>query len=247
MRSLVYKTEGEGFPLLFLHGFLEDLRMWEFLPTSHLKFKKIFLDLPGHGSSTILEGTPSITAIAGLIINELKQLGIDKFHVVGHSMGGYVALELAKFGVVEKIVLLNSNIWEDSAQKKKDRDRVVSIVKTSKDLFIKEGIKSLFAQPGCYENEILTLVDYAKKYPVEGIVYATLAMKNRLNHQKVCTELGTKLLVIQGENDESTPLQIMKALLPKENQLYLIPGIGHMSYIESPELVIQKLETFFAE
>ena len=247
MRSLVYKTEGEGFPLLFLHGFLEDLRMWDFLPTSQLKFKKIFFDLPGHGSSSVLEDSPSIASIAVLIINELKQLGIDNFHVVGHSMGGYVALELAKYGVVEKLVLLNSNFWEDSEQKKKDRDRVVKIVNTSKDLFINEGIKALFAQPHCYENEIRTLVDYAKMYPVEGIIYATLAMKNRLNQIKVCVDLREKLLVIQGENDQSTPLQSMKELLPKENLLYVIPGIGHMSFIESPELVIQKLVTFFTD
>jgi pimeloyl-ACP methyl ester carboxylesterase len=72
-------------------------------------------------------------------------------------------------------------------------------------------------------------------------------MKNRLNQIKVCVDLREKLLVIQGEKDQSTPLQSMKDLLPKENLLYVIPGIGHMSYIESPELVTQKLEMFFSE
>ena len=72
-------------------------------------------------------------------------------------------------------------------------------------------------------------------------------MKNRRNQLKVCVELGAKLLVIQGEKDQSTPLQMMSELLPKENQLFVISGIGHMSYIESSELVLQKLESFLAD
>jgi pimeloyl-ACP methyl ester carboxylesterase len=104
----------------------------------------------------------------------------------------------------------------------------------------------LFASPINYENEINTLITWAKEIPVDGIVYATQAMKNRRNQLKVCVELGAKLLVIQGEKDQSTPLQMMSELLPKENQLFVITGIGHMSYIESPELVIQKLESFLS-
>ena len=247
MHKLKFKIEGEGFPLLFLHGFLEDSRMWDFLSTSHLNSKRIFVDLPGHGGSSVPIGTPSIAHFAEIISEKLKELGVENFHVIGHSMGGYVALELARMGHVEKLVLLNSNFWEDSVQKKKDRDRVVNIVQKSKDLFVQEGIKGLFASPINFENEINTLITWAKEIPVDGIVYATQAMKNRRNQLKVCVELGAKLLVIQGEKDQSTPLQMMSELLPKENQLFVITGIGHMSYIESPELVIQKLESFLSE
>lgn len=247
MHNLKIKIEGEGFPLLFLHGFLEDLRMWEYLPTSDMEFKKIFIDLPGHGGSSTPIGVPSIARIAEIIIEQLKELGIEKFHVIGHSMGGYVALELASMGFVEKLVLLNSNFWEDSIQKKKDRDRVVNIVQKSKDLFIQEGIKGLFVFPENYENEINTLVSWAKVIPIEGIVYATHAMKNRVNHLQICTELGEKLLVIQGEKDQSTPQSSMLELLPSVNQLYIIPEVGHMSYIESPKLVLQKLTDFFSD
>ena len=247
MHSLKIKIEGEGFPLLFLHGFLEDSRMWNYLSTSRLNYKRIFIDLPGHGGSSVPIGTPSIAQMAEVITEKLKELGVEKFHVIGHSMGGYVALELARMGHIETLVLLNSNFWEDSVQKKKDRDRVVNIVQKSKDLFIQEGIKGLFASPTNYENEINTLINWAKAISIEGIVYATQAMKNRRNQLKVCVELGAKLLVIQGEKDQSTPLQLISELLPKENQLFVISGIGHMSYIESPELVLQKLESFLAE
>ncbi len=181
MHNLKLKIEGEGFPLLFLHGFLEDSRMWEFLSTSNLNYKKIFIDLPGHGGSSVPIGFPSIAHMAEVILRKIKELGVEKFHVIGHSMGGYVALELAKCGAVEKLVLLNSNFWEDSIQKKKDRDRVVNIVQKSKDLFIQEGIKGLFDSPIKHENEINTLITWAKSIPVEGIVYATQTMKNREN------------------------------------------------------------------
>ena len=246
MHNLKLEIEGEGFPLLFLHGFLEDSRMWEFLSTSSLNYKNFFIDLPGHGGSSVPIGFPSIAHMAEVILRKLKELGVEKFHVIGHSMGGYVALELAKLGVVEKLVLLNSNFWEDSIQKKKDRDRVVNIVQKSKDLFIQEGIKGLFASPIKHENEVNRLITWAKSIPIEGIVYATQAMKNRENQLKACIDLGSKLLVIQGEKDLSTPLQMMSELLPKENQLVVIPDIGHMSFIESPELVALKLESFLA-
>ena len=194
MHSLKIKIEGEGFPLLFLHGFLEDSRMWNYLSTSRLNYKRIFIDLPGHGGSSVPIGTPSIAQMAEVITEKLKELGVEKFHVIGHSMGGYVALELARMGHIETLVLLNSNFWEDSVQKKKDRDRVVNIVQKSKELFIQEGIKGLFASPTNYENEINTLINWAKAISIEGIVYATQAMKNRRNQLKVCVELGAKLL-----------------------------------------------------
>ena len=72
MHSLKIKIEGEGFPLLFLHGFLEDSRMWNYLSTSRLNYKRIFIDLPGHGGSSVPIGTPSIAQMAEVITEKLK-------------------------------------------------------------------------------------------------------------------------------------------------------------------------------
>ena len=78
MHNLKFKIEGEGFPLLFLHGFLEDSRMWEFLSTSSLNYKKIFIDLPGHGGSSVPIGFPSIAHMAGV-------MGVKTLLLIGYT------------------------------------------------------------------------------------------------------------------------------------------------------------------
>ncbi|MGB1453669.1 MAG: alpha/beta fold hydrolase, partial [Crocinitomicaceae bacterium] len=141
-----YKVFGEGPVVLFLHGFLESMSMWDYLPLKDFRCKKVFIDLPGHGNSKILNNAePSIESMANEVILILKKEKIKKFHIVGHSMGGYIALSIKeKYKECKKVILLNSNYWSDSESKKKDRDRVCKIAFKAKDYFLNEAIPNLF-------------------------------------------------------------------------------------------------------
>ncbi len=119
---MLYSTGfGSGPVLVFIHGFLESSTMWDVLPLKLINHRCVFIDLPGHGKSA-LENTPedpSICWMADQVISTLEELGINSFSIVGHSMGGYVALEVKRLiPGCRKVVLLNSNFWDDGEQKK---------------------------------------------------------------------------------------------------------------------------------
>ena len=102
--------------------------MWKDLPLETLKIQSILIDLPGHGSSPLSDEfskNRSVGQMADEVIELIDHLGIKEFNIVGHSMGGYVALEVKnKRPLCQKVVLLNSNYWEDAVPKKRDRKRI---------------------------------------------------------------------------------------------------------------------------
>jgi pyruvate dehydrogenase E2 component (dihydrolipoamide acetyltransferase) len=89
--------QGNGLPVLLIHGFGGDLTNW-LLNQDVLAAQRrvVAFDLPGHGGSTkeVGDGTP--TTLAAITARLLETLGIERAHVVGHSLGGAIALELAR-------------------------------------------------------------------------------------------------------------------------------------------------------
>ena len=141
---LAHSSIGKGRTCVFLHGFLESINMWQGLTLVELGVHCLFIDLPGHGKSkfSITESPElGIEQMAIEVIAVIESLGIKNFDILGHSMGGYVALEVkrlkAKCG---KVVLLNSNYWTDSPAKVADRKRIAKLVKSSKLFFLQKAI-----------------------------------------------------------------------------------------------------------
>ena len=99
MQDIYIGDEGKGFPLVLVHGFLGSSRMWE----SQIDFFKDYFrvitpDLPGYGKSNQVKSHNSIQSIANLLLNCLEEKKIDKFYLLGHSMGGMIVQEMAKKG-----------------------------------------------------------------------------------------------------------------------------------------------------
>ena len=97
MQDIYIGDEGKGFPLVLVHGFLGSSKMWE--PQINFfknKFRVITPDLPGFGKSNKIKSYNSIQSIANLLLENLKNKKIDKFHLLGHSMGGMIVQEMAK-------------------------------------------------------------------------------------------------------------------------------------------------------
>ncbi len=244
MHSILnYSVEGEGIPLVLLHGFLESSSMWDFLPLNDLKMKIIRIDLPGHGKSIQYSDTnPTINYFASCIIEVLDELAVNEFHLIGHSMGGYVALTIAKEYPSRIITcgLLNSNFWGDSDEKKSDRTRVVEVVKKNKNIFINQSIPRLFHNHLNYQKEIAMLIFDAKMMTSEAIAFSSIAMRDRDDNSDLVNNSNqVDIYVIQGDKDKTIPINTMQERLLIKDVLYIISDSGHMSHIEQSNQVFK--------
>lgn len=248
--ELNYRIEGAGQPLLFLHGFLEESGMWdELIPHFSEDAQCITVDLPGHGLSRIELAQLSLQEVSGALQQLLVELKVENPVVIGHSMGGYIALELAQLMTIMP-VLLHSNFWADSENKKKDRNRVIEVVRQNASHFIQEAIPNLFAdhnRESC-AAPIRELMHKAKNIPSREIQLMTAAMRDRRPNYKL--ENATRIEIIHGENDPIIPTEKLVAELPLlqvEHSLHVIPEVGHMSIWENPAALIKLLKSVISK
>lgn len=250
-KGLHYELFGEGPITIFLHGFLESSTMWEPLNLTELPGTKLLIDLPGHGKSPLSDPSevPSMKFMATEVGRVLSLLKIDEYHVLGHSMGGYVALELfanTPKGISKPsyVTLLNSNFWSDSEVKQADRLRVARIAYTGKELFINEAIPNLFARPVDFQKEIAALKQEAKAMTSEAIAYAALAMRARTDYTELVLKNPACFKIIHGTLDRLVGVdELISRLTPPAvhitPELILIPNAGHMAHWEATDEVVK--------
>jgi pimeloyl-ACP methyl ester carboxylesterase len=242
---LHFTVEGKGKTLVFLHGFLESSCMWSFLQLNQLNSQSIFIDLPGHGKSALTDNSecPSMDFMATEVLKVLDFLKIESYSIIGHSMGGYVGLLLKEIDSrCKKIVLVNSNFWEDTEQKKKDRIRVAEIAFKAKKMFIQEAIPNLFGKPENHTEEIDVLIEQALKMAPESIAYSALAMRERKDYTREVTENPTEYFIIHGKLDKLVDTDFLKSQLKSDVNLFVIENAGHMAHIEQSDKVLNILK-----
>lgn len=245
-----YRVFGNGHPVVFLHGFLESIGMWNFIDMNQLPFKCVLINLPGHGDSELWDAneTPSLDFMVAEVQKVIQFLGIDSYHVVGHSMGGYIALILKESDAnCQKVVLLNSTFKADSEQKKRDRVRVADLVLHAKNLFIQEAIPRLFYRFDKEELVVKTLIEDAKQMDGQAIAYAALAMRERRDTFHLFTDFSSDIFVVQGKYDPLISCQsMMEDMVHYSSQLFVLEDVGHMSHVENPKSTLHLLRTILA-
>ena len=116
-RGINYVDIGEGPPLIFVHGLGGSWQNWlENLPFFARTHRCIAPDLPGFGESELPDGEISITRYGELVEELLTDLGIERCAVIGNSMGGFIAVEMAlKYPVaVDRLVLVSAAVlWQE--------------------------------------------------------------------------------------------------------------------------------------
>ncbi len=241
--NLYFERKGTGNPILFLHGFMENSSMWDEILPAFENSECILIDLFGHGKSEFQSEIPEdLSIIAQSIRKLISSFEIQKCTVIGHSLGGYVALELFKIApeLIEKIVLFHAHPWEDSAEKKTDRERVAEFVKTKKDFFITEAIPALFHPTNRVNGNISTHIKMAKELSWQAIAWSARAMKNRKDYVSLFVSNPSKFFVIQGEFDLLIPKERMHEFCTKLHVDYQeIKSVAHMSHAEDPKKVME--------
>lgn len=236
--SINYSVQGKGDSLVLLHGFLENKTMWDpFMPNFSKKHQVIAIDLLGHGKTGCLGDVHSMEDMANAVRAVLKKLDIKKSILIGHSMGGYVALAFAEEypDEVTGLCLMNSTGQSDSEEKKINRDRAVEAVSANKNRFVRISVTNLFRPKNrtIFSKELKQVKNEALKIPLEGITAALKGMKIRKDRRKVLQSLTCKKMMIIGKRD---PVLDYEALINQtENtdiQIVEFPD-GHMSHIEN--------------
>lgn len=235
--------------IVLLHGFLESNRIWDDIKTNlNTDFEIITPDLLGHGKAPVISKIHTMEMMAEALNTQFAENSDEKYLLVGHSMGGYVALAFAeKFTEkVSGIVLMNSTPLPDSDEKKANRERVAKAIDAEKSFFIKSAITSLFSDKNkvLFENELTQLIDIAMQTPNEGIKSASLGMKERPNRTDLLKSLSIPKHFIIGKNDGLIPYQDLINIANETKASYWVVDGGHLAYIENKNETIETLNHF---
>lgn len=230
--------------LVFLHGFGEDARIWDdFIP--HFSWA----EKPIVPSFAHWNEAKSIADYAREINVSLPQDG--KFTIVGHSMGGYIALEMARQfpDRIDKVILLHSTALPDTAEKQVNRDRTAEfIAKFGASVFIKSFVTNLFAAEFVLKNKSLMerLMTQYQDLSAEGLIAATRAMRDRADFTAFLRETAIPFLFIHGDADPLIPTESILAI-KAHHKCVILPGVGHQGVYEAPQACYNAIQSFIAQ
>ncbi len=245
--------ETEKSPILLIHGFCEDHTIWENIVPA-LKHHQVFLvDLPGFGNSIDrLPDDLSIEWVADAVFKEVIEKNAVNPVVIGHSLGGYVALALAEKYAhqLAGICLFHSTAFADSPEKKVTRNKVIDFVKNAGvKTFTSEFVPGLFHSTYRRSNpdQVQKVVDLASTTPLNTLVAYTAAMRDRPDRMQVLKNFEGKKLIIAGDKDGAVPLLQSLSLkdVVGESNFVLLKDTAHMAMFEKPEESCAALTSFF--
>lgn len=247
--NIFYTDHGKGNTIVLLHGFLENAKMWEpFIPSLSKKNRIICIDLLGHGKTECMGYVHNMELMAETVQAILNHLNIKNATIVGHSMGGYVALAFAEKNPksVNGLCLMNSTPNSDNLEKQQNRNRAIDAVKKNHAIFIRMAINNLF-QP---ENRILFaekinhIIEDAQQTPLQGIIAALEGMKIRKDRTSLFNTIPCKKMLILGRKDSVLHIKTIASLVKDPTVDIIELPDGHMSHVENKDEFLRNLMRF---
>lgn len=252
-RNIHYRDEGREFSntLVLLHGFMQSLDVWSSYTLTYMRFMRVIsIDLPGHGYSDCYGDTHTMEFMADAVKAVLDAAGVDQCVMVGHSMGGYVALSFAeKYPYsLRGLGLLHSHALSDSDSHRASRYEACEEVSTNRAGYVLKFISTLFddSKRAPLAQEIKDLQDLCLETGTQGIIAAQRGMALRSSRIGVLQRAEVPILFIYGKNDNRIPLEVAvsQAMVPHYAEIMLLDGVGHMSHIEERDYVKFRLKNF---
>ncbi len=175
--AIFYTDQGKGTVVVLIHGFLENSTMWDKItPELSKRNRVITIDLLGHGKSDCLGYVHSMELFAETIAAVLKELRIRKCILVGHSLGGYVALAFAEQHPqkVKGLCLMNATSNEDNSERKSLRLRANKMISNNFTNMVRMSFANLFGPKSktIFKEEMELAISEALKTPVQVILRA---------------------------------------------------------------------------
>lgn len=229
--------------VVLLHGYLESMVIWEeFVALLYKDVRVVTLDLPGHGISVVNGEVHTMEYLADCVASTMTALGIERYSVVGHSMGGYVALAmLDKYSDrLDSITLLSSFANADSKEKCDRRRREIELVKAGKKSmmarlvphagFAPQNVKRLKDSVEDMEELIMITED-------EGVIAILGGMIERKDRDEQLRQSSVPHMFILGRHDYYIPMEQAEEIerTHPEARIVWLEESGHMGFIEEPE------------
>jgi pyruvate dehydrogenase E2 component (dihydrolipoamide acetyltransferase) len=244
-QRIAYIDAGTGEPaVVFIHGLGGDTTSWSLnQPVLARRWRTIAIDLPGHGDSTksVADGSPA--ALAGAVLGLLDQLGIGTAHLVAHSLGTIVAVELALThpARVASLALLGGI----GAGSRFERDFVAGFAQADRRKEMQAMLTRLFANPAFVTRDLVENVLRARRIDgareaMRRIIAASIDATGDTDPSTNLRRVTVPMLVIWGRHDAVSAVD-QTACLPPSVRIEIIESAGHMVHTEAAKWVNELL------
>ena len=240
--SIAYTDQGQGLPLVFVHGFPLSRECWRPQVESLSSVcRTIAPDLRGFGGSGATSGTTTMDRFADDIAALLDDLDASPAVLVGHSMGGYVTLALARrhSESLLGLVLVGTRAGKDSAEAAAGRRATAEKVHTEGTRRVIDAMTPKMLAPGNDSPDTEAAVrGLMTPSSQDGVIGALLGMAERPDSVPLLGQIAVPTLVITGADDlviDPAESRSMAQEIPGSH-LQVIPDAGHLVAYEQPEV-----------
>mgnify|MGYP001307441504 CR=1 FL=1 len=248
MQHIYIGDEGKGFPLVLVHGFLGSSKMWE--PQINFfkdYFRVITPDLPGFGKSSKIKSLDSINSMAKIVLELLKKRDINKFNLMGHSMGGMIVQEMAIISgdKINKLICYSTGSIGDIPGRFESID--LSREKLKKDGIEKTAnrISKKWFVEGDKAKYFYLCNNANKTTSKEAADNALKALKNWRGLENL-QNIKNKTLIIWGDKDTAynfNQVDVLNKNIPN-SKIEIIKGCSHNVHLEIPEKFNEIVKNF---
>lgn len=251
--EMAYEDRGNGLPILFIHGYPLNRRLWQPQVDGLSGSARILApDLRGHGDSQSVEGPYSMDTLAADCVALLDALDIHKPVVIcGLSMGGYIALALYRNYPKRMggLILAATRASADTPKGKANRDAAATQAKGNGVESVVESMLPKMMSPKTYQQKP-ELVQRVKQImastSLEGVLGDLMGMKERPDSTPTLGRISIPTLVIHGEDDQIISAEETKQMHAQIHDAFLetVPEAGHLLNLEQPQIFNQAVRRF---
>ncbi len=256
MSTLAHTRAGEGPPLVLVHGLGSALTTWSLLlPDLVRRYDVIAVDLPGHGGSPALPRTepPTPQRCARLVADLLDELGLERAHVVGNSLGGWVGLELAADDRALSFTgLAPAGLWKQPALRRSSllqvNRRLARSTRPLQPVLLRSRIvRSItFASGSARPAEVPYEVALAAARGLAGSPGYLAALDGTLDNRferAAMVKPDVPVTVMFGDRDRILPPRLQQQdVAPAHARWLVLPSCGHAPQWDAPGTVLRELD-----
>jgi 3-oxoadipate enol-lactonase len=239
--ELNYSVQGEGPWVVMSHSLACDSGMWDGqVAALATRYKVLCFDTRGHGKSDAPEGPYTLETLAEDVHGLLHELGIERCHWVGLSMGGMIGQVFALNypGILQSIVLADTTSRYPADALPLWQGRIRTARERGMGPLVEGTLQRWFTEPYRLKHaSVMTrIATQIRSTPVEGFAGCCAAIP-MINVTEKLKTLKLPALVIVGEQDAATPVEMARLIqqaIPGA-ELAIIPSASHLACIEQPE------------